>query len=113
QSNQDSPFACANRASRIYGIEAHDEEAEQLLRHALGGSPTYGWARRMLGDLLNRDRSSEAIELLATAPAGDEWNDIYHASYLAYADRFDDAAKALDGVTDDGWTTQEVWNRVL
>src|SRR5262249_42300753 len=77
------------------------------------GAPTYGWARRMLGDLLERDRASEAIELLADAPAGDEWNDIYRASYLAYAGRFDDARAALAGVEDTGWSTQEVWNRAL
>ena len=110
-SNQDSPFACASRASRIYGMKEHDEEAERLLRHAIEGAPTYGWARRMLGDLLFRDHASEAIELLADAPAGEEWNDVYRASYLAYEGRYDDARAVLDTVDDTGWTSQEIWNR--
>ncbi|HTJ41667.1 MAG TPA: C39 family peptidase [Kofleriaceae bacterium] len=111
-SNQDSPFASANRASRIYGIPEHDEEAERLLRHAVGGAPTYGWARRMLGDFLVRDRRDEAIELMADAPAGDDWNSIYQASYLSWAGRHDDALGVLITVDDASWTTQEVWNRI-
>ena len=111
-SNKDSPFANASRAARIYGLAEHDEEAERLLRHAVEGAPTYGWARRMLGDLLHRDRAAEAIELVADAPGNDEWNHLYHASYLARARRFDDARAAYAHVHDTGWTAQEVWNRI-
>jgi len=113
-SNEKSPFACAQRAARIYGLGGErDGEAERLLRHAVAASPTYGWARRMLGELLVPDRPDEALAILAGAPAGDSWNDLYRASVLADLDRFDEAAAAMAGVEDrDSWTSQEVWTRI-
>jgi tetratricopeptide (TPR) repeat protein len=113
-SNEKSPFACAQRAARIYGLGGErDGEAERLLRHAVTASPTYGFARRMLAELLVGERPDEAVAVLAAAPAGDAWNDLYRASLLADIGRYDEARAAAAAVDDsESWPVQEVWTRI-
>ncbi len=113
-SNPDSPFANAERASRLIGLGGEeDATAERLLRHALEGSPTYGWARRQLAGLLFRDRPDEAVHLLAAAPSDDDLEiATARASYLADLERHDEA-RALLPWHGGSWREQEVWNRVV
>lgn len=110
--NDQSPFACAQHAFRLLGRGAEaDAEAERLLRHAVAGSPTFHWARRLLADLLARDRLDEALAVLASAPGGDVGNRLAHASLLADHGRGDDARAVLAELAiDDGWS-QDVWTR--
>ncbi len=110
--NEQSPFACAQHAFRLMGRGPDDDvEAERLLRHAVNGSPTFHWARRLLADLLARDRVDDAIALLAAAPGDDLGNRLARASLLADCGRGDDARALLgDAGIDDGWS-QDVWNR--
>ncbi|MCA9677700.1 MAG: C39 family peptidase, partial [Myxococcales bacterium] len=113
EANQQSPFAAAQYAFRLMGRDPEqDAEAERLLRLAVGGSPTFHWARRLLTDLLARDRAEEAIATIAAAPGADVANRLCHASLLSDAGRHDEAREVIASLAiDDGWS-QDVWNRV-
>jgi tetratricopeptide (TPR) repeat protein len=113
-SNQRSPFACAQHAISLTGLGAdEDAEAEQLLRSAVAGSPTYHLARRRLAELLARDRPDEALTVLDGAPPGDDDNVVAAARILCDLGRYDEAFARVRDLEGEEFTTQDVWQRAF
>ena len=109
-----SPFAQASHGSRLAGgSPADDARAEELLRAAIDGSPTYGWARGELASLIFVDRPDEALAILAAQPDAPSWITTRRVHLLCSLDRWDEAAALLATLRQiTSWTEQEAYNRV-
>lgn len=110
--NAKSPFALAQHALSLIGNgPAENAEAEQLLRAAVDGSPTYHFARRTLAELLAIDRPEDALEVIAEAPGGDDELPVVAAGILCDLGRHAEALAKLETVSGDGFALQDTWQR--
>ncbi len=110
--NAKSPFALAQHALSLIGRTAEENaEAEQLLRAAVSGSPTYHFARRTLAELVAIDRPDDALAILGEAPAGDQDAPVISAAILCDLGRYPEALAALEGLSGDGFALQDTWQR--
>lgn len=109
-----SPFAQASHAARLVGLGGeHAARAEELLRAAIDGSPTYDWARNQLATLIFATRPDEALAILDAQPSPVEWIRLRKVHLLASIERWDAAAAAMPATWDlSSWTGQEAYNRL-